>query len=188
MTFAAALAIVLELEGGYANNPKDPGGETKYGISKRQYPSLDIISLTREKAASIYKKDYWDKCRCDELPPRMALIVFDTAVNQGVVYSVRNYQDVLGVDSDGIVGPRTIQAAHNQDSWAIVDEFMLQRLMRYCGNELFRTFGRGWMKRVVRILREVGVYNSKFEDQPYPPSSDEICDGSDRPPYLHDET
>lgn len=66
------------------NDPEDPGGETKYGISKRAYPRLDIKNLTLEDASAIYKRDYWNAAGCDDLDDSLALVVFDTAVNCGV--------------------------------------------------------------------------------------------------------
>ncbi len=81
--FERALKLVLDHEGGYVNDPDDPGGETKYGISKRAYPSLDIKNLTVEQAAGIYWRDYWDACSCDQLAYPMDITVFDTAVNCG---------------------------------------------------------------------------------------------------------
>ena len=82
--FQQSVAFVLQQEGGYVNNPADPGGETKYGISKRAYPQLDIASLTREQATQIYYTDYWLPSGADSLPQPLALVVFDTAVNLGV--------------------------------------------------------------------------------------------------------
>lgn len=79
--FAAALELLLHFEGGYVNDPNDAGGETKYGISKRAYPNLDIASLTKSDAAEIYLRDYWDACRCSEMPEPLSLSVFDYAVN-----------------------------------------------------------------------------------------------------------
>lgn len=70
--------------GGYTNDPNDLGGETKFGISKRAYPDLDIKNLTAEKALEIYARDYWDKCACDAIPFPLCVVVFDSAVNCGV--------------------------------------------------------------------------------------------------------
>ena len=79
-SFDNAFDRVIGHEGGYVNNSKDPGGETKYGISKRAYPTLDIKSLTLADAKAIYKRDYWDRAQCDALPPGVAFDVFDAAV------------------------------------------------------------------------------------------------------------
>jgi lysozyme family protein len=81
--FIPALAFVFRWEGGYVDDPRDPGGETKYGISKRSYPDVDIKNLTREKAAEIYKRDYWAKVGGDSLPFPFDVLAFDSAVNCG---------------------------------------------------------------------------------------------------------
>ncbi len=87
-----ALDFVMKWEGGYVNDPKDPGGETKWGISKRAYPMLDVKSLTKEEAADIYRHDYWEKAGCGDLPRPLDMVVFDTAVNMGV----RRAREFLG--------------------------------------------------------------------------------------------
>lgn len=82
--FRKALGFVLPQEGGYVNDPDDPGGETKWGISKRAYPNEDIKNLTPERACTIYATDYWDACGCDAIPFPLNVAVFDSAVNCGV--------------------------------------------------------------------------------------------------------
>ncbi len=82
--FRKTLQFTLKYEGGYVNDPSDPGGETKWGISKRAYPSLDIANLTPEQAAQIYANDYWDKVGGDQIPFPMCTAVFDSAVQHGV--------------------------------------------------------------------------------------------------------
>lgn len=81
--FERAIDFVFKWEGGYSNDPRDPGGETNFGISKRAYPNEDIKNMTRTHAAELYKRDYWNVCDCDHLPPGLSLLVFDTAVNCG---------------------------------------------------------------------------------------------------------
>lgn len=101
--FRKALQFTLKWEvgnrpnGGYTNDPNDPGGETKYGIAKRYHPSLDIASLTPEQAANIYAHEYWDSCGCDQIPFPFCVAVFDTAVNCGVARAtswMKNAKDV----------------------------------------------------------------------------------------------
>ena len=82
--FQQSVAFVLQAEGGYVNNPADPGGATNFGISKRSYPALDIAALTREQATAIYYRDYWLPSGAQDLPQPLALVHFDTAVNLGV--------------------------------------------------------------------------------------------------------
>lgn len=81
--FEKAVAFVLSHEGLYSNNPADPGGETKYGISKRAHPDMDIKNLTLDEAKAIYRNGYWDDCNCDMLPYPFDVAIFDTAVNMG---------------------------------------------------------------------------------------------------------
>jgi len=78
-----SINITLGFEGGYVNNPNDKGGETKYGISKKAYPDLDIANLTIEQAKEIYKRDYWDRCKCAFIPDALSMALFDFAVNSG---------------------------------------------------------------------------------------------------------
>ena len=110
------LDFIIAKEGGYVNHPNDPGGETKFGISKRSYPTLDIKNLTREQAAEIYKRDYFDKVKGDQLPFWLGLMVADFAVNAGVKTSVKLLQKTLvdsgcPLDTDGIFGNATLNAA-----------------------------------------------------------------------------
>lgn len=120
--FERAFAVVLGHEGGYTADPTDPGnwtggapgrGEcrgTNWGISAASYPYLPIRALTREQACDVYRRDYWAKVRGDELPPAVALLVFDAAVNSGTSRSARWLQQALGVPDDGALGPRTLAA------------------------------------------------------------------------------
>ena len=97
MSFDRAVALVLKHEGGYVNDSRDPGGETRYGISKRAYPDVDILRLTEDEAKAIYKRDYWDTLRPDEIPEPLAICLFDAAVNMGAVTSVRLLQTTLNL-------------------------------------------------------------------------------------------
>lgn len=94
--FDAAIAPLLKREGGYVDDPADSGGETKFGISKKAFPNLDIASLTEEDARNIYRKEYWDKVGADQLPPEAQTLVFDAAVNHGVAWAKRTWEEVGG--------------------------------------------------------------------------------------------
>ena len=114
--FKAAIARILDDEGGYVNNPDDPGGETKFGISKRSYPDLDIRSLTREDAVAIYFRDWWEKFGYDGVAkwqPAVAGKLLDLAVNIGQSHAVKCLQRAMracghNVAEDGIVGPQVL--------------------------------------------------------------------------------
>lgn len=147
MPFDVAVNFVLSHEGGYVNDPQDPGGETKYGISKRSYPSLDIAALTREQAIEIYRRDFWERCRCDDLPPAVGLLLFDAAVNQGPNAAIRHLQRALHVAVDGVIGPTTINAARQAGNSAVA-EFVAQRSVAYATNPNVARYGLGWFRRL----------------------------------------
>ena len=151
MSFETAIAFVLNEEGGYTNDPKDPGGETNFGISKRAHPQVDIKDLTLEEAKSIYRYLYWDTCRCESLPSKLALAVFDSAVNQGVSAAIKMLQAAVGAIQDGIIGPVTIERANYADVNSIIARFMTERVMRYTLSTSFPMYGRGWISRTMRV-------------------------------------
>ena len=152
MTFEKAVEIVLRKEGGYVNNPHDPGSETKFGISKRAYPHLDIMELTRDEAKEIYRKDYWEKIRADEMPSSLRLIYFDAAVNQGVPAAIKMLQETVGVKQDGIIGIQTMAFVNNMDSPELVFAYAMARHNRYIKNKNWDVFGRGWSWRLLEIV------------------------------------
>lgn len=152
MTFDLALAEILKHEGIYVHDSRDPGGETKYGISKRAFPDLDIKSLTVADAAAIYRREYWNPICGDALPPALALCVFDTAVNMGVRQATILLQRAVGVKDDGAFGPRTLEAARRSGSNDL-DDFMARRAKRYAELPTVNTFGRGWYRRLLSVHR-----------------------------------
>jgi lysozyme family protein len=153
--FDFAVEIVLQNEGGYVNHPSDPGGETKYGITKRQYPDLDIANLTVEHAKEIYKQDYWDAISGDRLPPRVAALVFDCAVNQGPKRAIKFMQTALGVSADGAIGPRTLNAAYMADAASFATKLGAERALHYASLSTFDVFGKGWMRRLFDVTIKV---------------------------------
>ena len=118
VTFDEIIEVVLEHEGGYVNDPKDPGGETKYGVSKRAYPNEDIKNLTEEDAKDIYRRDYWDKHRWADLSEDLRHIYFDMCVNMGAGRATKIMQETANAKGanlkiDGGMGPMTIGAMKN---------------------------------------------------------------------------
>ena len=102
--FETAVNLTLEKEGILSDHKDDAGGLTKYGISQAAYPGLDIASLTKADAIAIYKRDYWDKAQCEEIPYPLDIMLFDTAVNHGVTKAVKILQESLGITADGVIG------------------------------------------------------------------------------------
>lgn len=150
--FKTAVAIILSHEGGYVNDPRDAGGETRYGISKRAYPNVDIKDLTREEAIAIYKRDYWDKVRGDSLPFGVALAVFDFAVNAGVDRSIKLLQRCVDAKQDGKFGDITLAAVLAHNKHGLMEELATGRILYYAGLDSFKTYGAGWTRRAVETL------------------------------------
>ena len=160
--FQEAFDRLIGHEGGYSNNPKDPGGETKWGISKRSYPTLSIISLTREDAKGIYKRDFWDRLNANNLPPAIVFQLFDFAVNSGISTAVRYYQRTLGVADDGYWGPLSQAAAEQMDPMhqlLILNAERLEFMTKLTG---WPEFSRGWARRIAKNLR-YGALDTKGE-------------------------
>jgi len=163
--FERAFGVVVGEEGGFTADPADPGnwtggvcgrGEcrgTRYGVSAAAYPALPIASLTLEAARAIYRRDYWDRIGGDRLPPPLALLVFDAAVNNGVGRAVRWLQTACGVAPDGVLGPATAAAVAAQAGRgaALMAEYQAQRLTFMAGLPTWRTFGLGWARRLCRL-------------------------------------
>lgn len=152
-TFDQVIERVLDSEGGYVFDPRDPGGETRFGIAKRSYPDVDIKSLTREQAVEIYRRDFWTRVQGDQLPPAVAFQVLDAAVNHGTGNAVRWLQRAAGVADDGVIGPQTVAAVKRADIADLVLAFNAERLEFYAKLTTFDAFGRGWVRRVAGNLR-----------------------------------
>jgi len=149
--FDECLKMLLHHEGGYVNHPKDPGGETNLGVTKRVYEkwggTKDMKDLTVEDVAPIYKKEYWDKCRCDELESGVDWAVFDWAVNSGTGRAAKAIQKICGATQDGAIGPKTLALINTQDTNYVVEEFGKIRQQFYESLKTFDTFGKGWTRR-----------------------------------------
>lgn len=146
--FDACMTEVFKHEGGYVNDPHDPGGETNLGISKRSYPKEDIRNMTRARAAQIYRRDFWDKLRCDELPAGLDLVAFDAAVNSGPSRGAKWLQQALGVAVDGKVGLATIGAAKNTYAPAAVLRAVGFRRAFLKTLPTWERYKNGWTKRL----------------------------------------
>jgi lysozyme family protein len=152
-SFKLAIPRVINNEGGYENNPADPGGETKYGISKRQYPALDIPNLTLEQAMELYQRNYWDPA-WEALPQDIATKLLDMAVNMGRETAVKIIQQAAGVVQDGKFGPLTASAIISQDAARLLQEIRARAAVHYArlvlANPDLTGFLLGWMRRAVQ--------------------------------------
>ena len=152
--FNKAIDKVLVNEGGYVNNPNDAGGETKFGISKRSYPDVDIKNLTQLDAKMIYKRDYWDKVKADEIKSdAIAYELFDTAVNMGVRTASKLMQGCVGAFIDGYIGKQTLQLINSIDEEKILLRFKLSKVARYVSlvkkRPKNKKFLVGWLNRTL---------------------------------------
>lgn len=157
--FNAAVRQVLAREGGdkLTNDPSDRGGLTRYGISKRAYPDLDIQALTESQAIAIYKRDYWDSLKLDDVrAPDVAAAIFDTGVNMGVQWAARLAQSTAGVAVDGKIGPVSIGAINRTDPQIFLILFVLARVERYsaiCDKDPGqKKFLHGWIRRALELI------------------------------------
>ena len=163
MDFNQAFDAVIGHEGGYVNDPQDPGGETKFGISKRAYPNEAIEAITVEKACMIYRRDYWNVLTLDALMPSLRYYLFDTAVNCGVQFAAESLQRAAGVLPDGQVGPKTIVAVNADDTPRLLRLMFVDRCLRYALNPNDKRFGRGWFARLFDVTyRTIVLADARF--------------------------
>lgn len=153
--FDRAFDLVVGIEGGYSNDPLDPGHETIYGITRRDHPDLWANGRpTIDQAKGRYRERYWDLCRCGELPWPLSLLLFDAAVNQGPGPAVQMLQRALRVVQDGRIGAQTLNAARRSDLADLVPRYLARRALRYMGTANFDHFGEGWLWRLFRLTGE----------------------------------
>jgi lysozyme family protein len=150
--FDDAFEALIGHEGGYVNDSRDPGGETKFGVSKRSYPAVDIKALTLDGAKAIYKRDFWDKVRGDELPMPVAFNLFDGAVNSGPSQAIKWMQRAAEVADDGKLGPMTLAALLAAEPLLLAIRYNGHRLQFMTDRGTWDDFGKGWARRIARNL------------------------------------
>ena len=160
--FQKSLELMLKSEGGFSNDPHDPGGMTNLGVTRRAWEAYvqrqvnedEMRGLTPEIVAPFYKARYWNPCKCDELPLGVDYAVFDFAVNAGVSRASKTMQSALGTAADGIVGPATIGVAVNADPDHFLEKFSAAKEQFYRGLPTFKHFGKGWLRRVSEVKQK----------------------------------
>lgn len=152
--FDEAFKLVVGVEGGYSDDPNDPGGKTRWGVTEvvaraNGYTGrMDQLPVSLAK--QIYREGYWQKVRADELPWPLALFVFDMAINSGPPAAIRTLQRTLRLNEDAVLGPITLAASHkmNQDQVAL---YLADRALFYASLAGFANYGRGWLKRLFTL-------------------------------------
>lgn len=164
MKFDDAIKIILDHEKGYVNDPDDLGGETKFGITKRSYPHLDIKNLTIEEAIEIYRRDFWNRYGIDNIPASVRLHYFDMTVNAGNKNATRILQRALvqcgqNVTIDGVAGEKTLEACRAVDYEKLLMAYTIQRIVYYDAiveaRPKNKKFFRGWTRRALLVMRGV---------------------------------
>lgn len=150
MNFDEAFARLIGHEGGYVNDPTDPGGETKYGISKRSYPQVDIKNLSLQDAKNIYYRDFW--APLGDAHPAIKFQVFDFAVNSGIQTAIRKLQAAIDAADDGHWGPRSEAALEALELNDVLMRFAAQRLRYMTKLKNWPQHGAGWANRIAAQL------------------------------------
>lgn len=164
-SYKASLQAVLREEGGYVNHPKDPGGATNKGITQAVFDNynklrgksrISVKLITSDEVERIYRMQYWDVVRGDELPAGLDYAVFDYAVNSGPSRAVKHLQEILKVPVDGAMGPQTLGAARVANTEGAVIALCNRRMQFLQNLPTWGTFGKGWTARVGRV-KKLGV-------------------------------
>jgi lysozyme family protein len=157
--FNEALEAILHHEGGFVNHPKDPGGMTNLGVTKRvweewvghEVDEKAMRALTPETVGPMYKAKYWDKIKGDELPTGVDYAVFDAAINSGPGRAAKWLQSVVGAVPDGAIGAGTLGKVAAMDAEDIVEKYQETRLAFMQSLPTWDTFGKGWGRRVTEV-------------------------------------
>jgi lysozyme family protein len=153
--FTDCLDVVFREEGGYTNDPNDPGGPTNFGITiedlkewrGHDVTAEDVKTMIKTEAQEIYRSKYWNPMQCGEMPNGIDLEVFDFGVNAGIRTSIRTVQEVVGVTADGSVGPITLGAIKAANPRTVIQTFSQRRLDYYRSCAEWSHFGAGWTNR-----------------------------------------
>ena len=155
MNFDKCMSMLLAHEGGYVNHPSDPGGMTNLGVTKRTYDEYhgtdvtedEMRALTKADVEPIYRRNYWNRCRCQDLPSGVDWAVFDFAVNAGTGRAAKALQQAVEVEQDGSIGPLTLMKVKIVPVENIINRTAVYREQFYRSLKTFDTFGRGWLRR-----------------------------------------
>ncbi|HSG62339.1 MAG TPA: glycosyl hydrolase 108 family protein [Pseudomonadales bacterium] len=154
--FDSALKMILKSEGGFVNHKLDPGGMTNLGVTKKVWEAWvgkavgesEMRALTPATVAPLYKRQYWDAVKADELPTGLDYLMFDFAINAGPGRAIKTMQKAIGTTPDGAIGPKTMAALKAADPTDLIAKFSVEKELFYKALPTFATFGRGWLRRV----------------------------------------
>jgi len=162
MNWDRCFVLLLQSEGGYSDDPKDPGGRTNLGVTQSVWESWvgrasnekEMRNLVSADVEPLYKRKYWDACRCDDLPTGLDYVVFDFAVNAGVGRSIKTLQSCVDATVDGQLGKMTLDAVFKFSPDVTIFRFSDEKVKYYESLPTFPTFGNGWLDRVERVKND----------------------------------
>lgn len=176
--FSRSLPPVLVYEGGKVDDPRDPGGRTNQGVIQRVYDSYrrgigkapqDVYKMTNAERDAIYRLQYWDAIKGDQLPDGVDFVVFDAAVNSGSGQSAKWLQRALGVEADGQIGVVTLDALKTYGDYdELVDKIVDKREAFLKSLKTFKTFGKGWLTRTANVRKLGKAWASGDKTTPVP--------------------
>lgn len=162
--FPTALREILRQEGGYVDDPRDNGGATNLGVTLQtarengldmdrdgDVDKADVRNLSDAAVSKLYRAKFWNACECDKLPSGLDLMVFDLSVNSGPTRARRMLQQALGVTVDGVLGPKTLDAAQRADTRYTIEQMRMLRERFYRSLADFQHFGNGWLRRLAGV-------------------------------------
>jgi lysozyme family protein len=178
MHFEACLPVILASEGGFVDDPADPGGATNLGVTRatlsgwigRPATIAEVAALTPAAVAPIYRARYWNPAHAGDCPPGVDLMVFDEAVNQGVGRALASLQAALGVAADGAFGPATLATLNTADPTRLIRAIAADRESHYRALPTFPRFGRGWLARLTRTT-DLALRMTSSHKPPIPASA-----------------
>lgn len=163
LSFKQIFDRLIGHEGGYVDDPLDPGGETNWGVTKRTAQANGYTgamkTMTRQQAYEIYRRAFWLRYNCEQMPDAVAYQFFDAAVNHGFGNASRMLQRAVNVADDGIIGNMTIAAIKKMAISDVIMRLNAERLEFYCKLGTFATFGKGWVRRVAGNLKYGAIDN-----------------------------
>jgi lysozyme family protein len=172
--FDQSMVYVFVSEGGYTNHPNDPGGPTNWGITQANLGAwlghkasvAEVKALAKDEAKKIYKHDYWDACKCDELQSGIDYLMFDFGVNAGNSRAVKTLQKVLGLPMDGAFGAATLAAVLAMDGLALINDYTTAKLAFYRSISTTKpslaVFLKGWTSRCADVKKHaMAMHNAQ---------------------------
>lgn len=144
--FRKCLQFIFVHEGGYSDDPVDPGGPTAFGIASRWHEGVEA-AIDRDRAADIYRREYWEPLRCDEMPPAVACALFSFGVQHGHADAAMALQAILGVRADGVVGPKTLAALDRAYPLIVARDLIARSTIDQAKSRNWERYRYGWTRR-----------------------------------------